>query len=196
MLASITPLGERGRRSNWGVTVSAFLIGSTVAGAAVGAVAGAGGRLALGDALGWRTRLAVLAAALVVAIALDVLPGRVPGPRRQVNERWLDAFRGWVYGLGFGAQLGLAVTTIVSSAATYVALLAAFLAGNALRGAIVLGCFGAIRGLTPLAAARVRRPDQLRALHVRLERWRTPAGDLTVLLLSGILAVAVLGSVA
>ena len=59
---------------------------------------------------------------------------RVPGPRRQVNERWLDEYRGWVYGLGFGAQLGLGVTTIVTSAATYVALFAALLSGTPAAG--------------------------------------------------------------
>jgi MFS family permease len=196
MLASITPLGERGRGSNWGVTVSAFLIGSTAAGAAAGALAGAAGSIALGDAISWRTRLAVLTVALVTAIALEILPGRLPGPRRQVNERWLDQFRGWVYGLGFGAQLGLAVTTIVSSAAIYVALLAGFLAGDVLRGALVLGCFGAARGLMPLVAVRVRRPDQLRQLHARLERWRAPAGRATVAVLCGMLALAVVGVLA
>ena len=35
MLASITPLGERGRQSSWTVTVTAFLIGAGATGAAV-----------------------------------------------------------------------------------------------------------------------------------------------------------------
>ncbi len=178
------------------MTVSAFLIGAAAAGAGAGALAGAAGRIALGDSVTGRTRLIVLAVALIAAIALDLHPGTAPGPRRQVNERWLDEFRGWVYGLGFGAQLGLAVTTVVSSAATYVALLAAFLIGDAGRGALMLGCFGAVRGLTPLAAARVRRPDQLLALHARLERWRAPAARVWPALLSGMLAFAVAGSLA
>ena len=45
--------------------------------------------------------------ALLVAFILDAAPGGVPSPGRQVNHRWLDEFRGWVYGLGYGAQLGL-----------------------------------------------------------------------------------------
>ena len=196
MLASITPLGERGRHSNWTVTVSAFLIGATAAGAGAGALAGAVGKLALTDAIGWRARLAVLAVALAAATVLDFRPGAAPGPRRQVNERWLDEFRGWVYGLGFGAQLGLAVTTVVSSAATYAALLAVFLTGDAGRGAVVLGCLGAVLGVTPLAAARVRRTDQLLAMHARLERWRAPAARLWPVLLLGLLVVAVAGSLA
>jgi hypothetical protein len=196
MLASITPLGERGRQSRWVLTVSAFLAGATAAGAAAGALAGLAGQVALGDVTAWRTRLAILALALVVAIGLDTLPAGVPGPRRQVNERWLDEFRGWVYGFGFGAQLGLAVTTVVSSAATYVALLAAFLTGDIGRGALVLGCYGAVRGLTPLATARIRRPDQLLAMHIRLERWRAPAARAGLALLGGMLVCAAVWSVA
>jgi hypothetical protein len=99
-----------------------------------------------------------------------------------------------VYGLGYGAQLGLAVTTVVSSAATYVALLAAFLTGSALGGAVVLGCFGLIRGLTPLAAAHVRRPDQLIAMHALLERWRAPAARAWPALMSAAFVLAGAGT--
>ena len=116
--------------------------------------------------------LAVLLVAIGIAIVLDVLPRAVPGPRRQVDERWLDRYRGWVYGAGYGAQLGLGVTTIVSSAAMYVALLAAFLTASAPAGAIVLGCFGAVRGLTPLAAAGVRSQHRLLEFHRALARRR------------------------
>ena len=117
----------------------------------------------------------MLAAALLSAIALDLGGRAVPGPRRQVNERWLDEYRGWVYGLGFGVQLGLGVTTVVSSAATYVALLAAFLAPSVGGGAVVMGCFGAVRGLTLLAGARIRTPPELLALHRWLARSRQRA---------------------
>src|ERR1700748_1348549 len=128
MLASITPLGERGRRSRWWITVSAFLLSATAAAASAGALLGALGSLAAPTQA--HVRLAVLLAGIGVAIVLDGLPRAVPGPRRQVDERWLDEYRGWVYGAGYGAQLGLRVTTGVSSAATYVALLAAFLTAN------------------------------------------------------------------
>jgi hypothetical protein len=77
-----------------------------------------------------------------------------------------------VYGLGYGAPLGLAVTTVVNSAATYAALLAALLTRSAPGGALVIGCYGAVRGLTLLAAARVRNPGQLVAIHAALERRR------------------------
>ena len=172
MLASITPLGERGRRSTWWVTVSAFLLGAALAGAVAGAALGALGALALPAGLTWHARAAILAGALALAIVLDVVAHPAPGPRRQVDERWLDRYRGWVYGIGYGSQLGLAVATVVSSAATYVAMLAAFLAGGAPAGVLILGCFGAVRGLTPLVAARVRSQRQLLEFHRGLARWR------------------------
>jgi sulfite exporter TauE/SafE len=176
MLASITPLGERGRQSTWGVTVTAFLLGATAAGAAVGAGLGAVGAAFDG-------RQIVLAAATLGTIALDAF-GVVPGPRRQVDERWLERYRGWVYGLGFGAQLGVGVTTVVSSAATYLTLIAAFLSASAVQGALIVGCFGCVRGVTLLAAAGVRRPDQLLAFHRRFERLEPLAARGGIVLLS------------
>ena len=187
MLASITPLGERGRRSNWWVTVTAFLIGATAAAAVAGAALGALGSVALPA----RPRLPVLLAAIGVAIVLDGLPLGVPGPRRQVDERWLDRYRGWVYGAGYGAQLGVGVTTIVSSAATYVTLVAAFLTMSAPAGAVVLGCFGAVRGLTPLAAAGVRSQRQLLEFHRALARWRAVARWGPMAILAGMLVLAI-----
>src|SRR6185437_7828188 len=105
-----------------------------VAAAGAGALLGALGSVALPT----HARLTVLLVALGAAVVLDGLPRTVPGPRRQVDERWLDQYRGWVYGDGYGAQLGLGVPTIVSSAATYVALLAAFLTASTGAGALIL----------------------------------------------------------
>jgi hypothetical protein len=191
MLASITPLGERGRRSTWGVTVTAFALGAIAAAAAAGAVLGLLGAAAGLDGMSPRARAVLLAGAVAVAVAIDAWGRGVPGPRRQVDERWLDRYRGWVYGLGYGSQLGLAVTTVVSSAATYVAMVAALLSAGAAHGAIILGCFGAVRGLTPLAAAHVRSQRQLIDLHRGLARWRVPVRRGTVGVQVAILVVAV-----
>jgi hypothetical protein len=186
MLASITPLGERGRRSNWRVTVTAFLLAATAAGAAAGALLGGLGAVALPA----HPRPTVLLVAIAVALVVDGLPRSVPGPQRQVDERWLDEYRGWVYGAGYGAQLGLGVLTVVSSATTYVALLAAFLTASAPAGAVILGCYGALRGLTPLAAAGVRSERQLLAFHRALARWRPRARWGGILAQAGVLVVA------
>jgi hypothetical protein len=194
MLASITPLGERGRHATWGVTAGAFLASATAAGAAVGALAGELGSLLMVRSVSSHGRLIALACVALVAIVFDATA--VPGPRRQVNERWLDEYRGWVYGVGYGAQLGIGVTTVVSSAATYVALVAAFLTGSVGAGATVMGCFGAVRGLTPLAASGVRTPGQLLAVHRMLTRLRGYGRWGAVVVLGAILLLALLGGAA
>jgi hypothetical protein len=195
MLASITPLGERGRQSTWGVTVGAFALGALGAGALAGALLGFVGSLLLAGT-GLQARLAMLAGVAVIALALDTLPLRVPGPRRQVDERWRTQFRGWVWGGGYGAQLGVGITTVVQSAATYVVLCAAALAGGASGGALILGVFGLARGLQPLATWGVRRPDRLVRFHAALGRWRGPVHAVGCWSLAGILALAVAGIVA
>jgi hypothetical protein len=167
MLASITPLGERGRQSQWVVTVAAFALGAGAAGAAAGALLGALGGL-LPGAIDTQARTVAVACALIAAFVLDVSATSVPGPRRQVDERWLDRYRGWVYGLGFGSQLGLGIVTVITSAATYVVLLCALASAAPVNGAAIMGLYGALRGLTPLLAAGVRTPQQLMALHARL----------------------------
>jgi hypothetical protein len=195
MLASITPLGERGRHRSYVVTIAAFLLGAVLSGVALGAALGTLGALVLGG-LAPGVRMSVLAVGLAAAVAVDLRPGSAPGPRRQVDERWLDEFRGWVYGLGYGAQLGLGVSTVVSSAATYVALLAALLCADPGAGAAILGLYGAIRGLSPLLAARVRSPDQLLRLHVRflgLQARAATAGRLALIAATAAAVIGVLG---
>lgn len=195
MLTSITPLGERGRHSHWSVTVTAFAIGSVVASVALGALGGAVGRLVLPSTTGNHLKLAILAAALVLAAAADAAREPAPGPRRQVNERWLDSYRGWVYGAGFGAQLGIGVTTVVYSAATYVILVAAFVSRDVAAGAAIVGCFGLIRGLTPLASARVSDTSALVAFQRRFVRARLVARRAGPPLLALLAAGAVAGAV-
>src|SRR5437763_10921782 len=114
MVGSITPRGERSRGRRWGITVTAFGLAATAAGGAAGTLLGAVGGAA---GLDGTTRLGLLCAAIAAALAIDVAPGlHPPGPRRQVNEGWLQVYRGWVYGAGFGAQLGVGAATIVSTA--------------------------------------------------------------------------------
>ncbi len=194
MLASITPLGERGRRSRWGITVGAFAGAATAAGLGLGALVGAAGRFASSAAINEHGRLAVLAVMLAAAIVLDGRAPRVPGPRRQVNQRWLDEYRGWVYGVGFGSQLGVGITTVVASSATYVAIGAAALTTSPLWGAAVFGCYGAIRGLTPLLAARVRTPGALISVHRALGRWRGPVRRAGLIAMVASLGAAVAGA--
>ena len=70
-------------------------------------------------------------------------------------------YRSWVYGLGFGVQLGLGVVTIVTTSAIYAMLLAAALSGSAAAGALIGGVFGFVRAAVVFAVAGVKRPEQL-----------------------------------
>jgi hypothetical protein len=173
MLGSITPLGERGRAQRWWATVTSFAVGAVAAGAAAGAALGAAGALLPGG----RWQLATLAGLVAVGVAADLgLAGlRLPSWRRQVNEDWLRRYRGWVYGLGFGLQLGLGVATIVTVSATLAWMAAAFLAGGWEAGAAIGSVFGAARTAALGLARPVRTPAELGVLTARLERLDAPA---------------------
>ena len=196
MLASITPLGERSRNSRWGITVTAFVVASTASGAVVGSVFGSIG-VPLRAATQGSVRLWILAAVvgLCVLFETQMVGMRLPAFRRQVNEQWLNMYRGWVYGAGFGAQLGAGVFTIVSTSAVYAALCSALLAGSPGWGALVGVSFGLVRGLSVLPARRVRAPAALVSLDARLRRWEGPARRLTVATLTAAGFVALAGAV-
>jgi len=189
MLGSITPLGERSRGRRWGITVTAFALAAGAAGAALGAALGAAGGLV---AISAPARTGLLGVAVAAAIVVDLVPGmRAPGPRRQVNEAWLHRYRGWAYGAGFGIQLGLGVTTIVSTAAVYATGAAAFLAGSAAAGAVVGSAFGLARAATLLAAGGVDEPRALATLDRRLEAWERPARVAALAAEAALVALAV-----
>jgi hypothetical protein len=173
MLSSITPLGERSRRQHFMVTATFLLAGSALAGAATGLVLGEiGEHLPLGR----ESRLLILAAAGAVGFLGDLLlPRGVPTHLRQVDERWLHRYRGWVYGTGYGVQLGVGWATVVTSSAVYLMLFGAALAPTAAPGALIGTVFGAARGASVFLAARVDSPDRLRAFHRRLLLLDRPA---------------------
>jgi len=173
MLGSITPLGERGRNRRWGITVTTYVIGSVFGGVAIaGALGWLGTVIGLGE-LSVAVRLGVLAAAVVIGIVFDLHLGglRLPTIHRQVNEDWMVRYRSWVYGLGFGVQLGLGVVTIVTTSAIYAMLLAAALSGSAAAGALIGGVFGFVRAAIVFTVAGVKRPEQLGRADVLLRRW-------------------------
>lgn len=190
MMTSITPVGEVARQQRWSVTTAAYLAGSLVGGLAVGALLGTAS-VAVRAQVGRTGALAILAVAAGAGALADA--GRLPLPawRRQVDERWLTAYRGWVYGAGFGLQLGAGVVTIVTSAATYVVLLAAALSGSVAAGAAIGGTYGLCRAVPVLAFARVRTPAALHRAMRRMETWRGPAASVTMAGLAAVAVVAV-----
>ena len=189
MLASINPLGERARNQRYWVTALAYIVGSTVAGAALG-----GGLGFVGTPLAVPfVALVAVAGLAIVGIACDArrFGARVPGLRRQVDENWLANYRGWVYGAGFGAQLGLAFTTIVTASATWIAFACALLSGSPGAGVAIGAIFGVTRALPLLAGARVHDAVALRSLVRGLERLR-PRVAVTTTAVQGAAAVGLL----
>jgi Cytochrome C biogenesis protein transmembrane region len=189
MLGSINPLGERARGSSWAVTVATYSIGSVAAASAVGVTLGGIGALTL-SWLPASVRLALLGVIVLAGLGLDLRAarpaGRVPGPRRQVDEDWLSRYRGWVYGVAFGFQLGLGVTTIVTTSAVYATLAAAALTGSARGGLVVGATFGMARALPLVAGGRIRHGGQLLTLDATLRRWDRPAWVTTMGLQAGV----------
>jgi hypothetical protein len=197
MLASITPLGERARGSRWTVSVTAFLIASSLGGASLGGAVGLLGKFLRVSTLSWSATAWTAAALTIVALAFDShwFQLRLPTTKRQVNEQWLDHFRGWVYGAGFGLQLGLGAVTVVTTAATYLCFALGFLSASGFTGMIMGATFGATRGATVFAVAGVRRPDQVPVLGKRLARWDRPSRVATLWALGCMALVAGTGAV-
>jgi hypothetical protein len=173
MLSSISPLGERARNQRWSVTVGAYVAGSGAAGAVLGALLGLAGSLAAAvSGASTATALAALGTIGAAGLLADrrVLGLRVPSSSRQVDEDWLARYRGWVYGAGYGVQLGLGFTTIVAGSITYLAFACALLTGSVAGGAVIGGAFGLLRALPIFMTARVRDWGALRRRLARIER--------------------------
>jgi hypothetical protein len=177
MLATITPLAEQGRGHRYRATATWFLLGSTLGGASLGAVmalfAAAVGALGASG-----TELAGVAiVAGTVALAADARIGnfRLPVHYRQVNERWLDQFRPWVYGAGFGWQIGAGVATYVKTSAVYLMIVLAALTGNPVVALVVGIVFGFVRGLAVFLGRRITSTAALAEFHRRFMSADRPA---------------------
>ena len=192
MLSTITPIGEAGRRHRYGSTAAWFILGATLGGATLGLGAAA---LAAGvGTLDLSPEAALGATALLAAITLasDLNLGgfRLPSHTRQVNESWLDEFRSWVYGSGFGWQIGVGLATFVTTAAVYLMIAMAALTGDPVVAFLLMTGFGLVRGLAVLLGRRLTTPERLFALHRRLEELLPTAQRAIVLVQAAVLAIA------
>jgi sulfite exporter TauE/SafE len=177
MLASISPVGEASRHQRWTLTVVAYLLASTAGGLAVGAAVGAVGA-GVSVVTGRPSSGAVLLVLGVLGLltaAIDLRTPAMPLPswQRQVDERWLTTYRGWVYGAGFGAQLGGAVFTRIPTATTYLWLAAAAATFSPMLGGLIGAAFGAVRAAPLLLTRALRDPARLQRFHARMEE-RSP----------------------
>ena len=182
MLSSIHPLGERTRGSRWGRTAAYYVVGSTLGGAVLGLLLGLVGA---GVASLWSTPESFIVGSvitiLIVSALLDLWHVPVPSPDRQVDETWLNRYRSWVYGGGFGFQLGTGVMTFVKTASIYALWVLVVLGGSPVGGLIVGAWFGLVRASALLTVAGIHDPASLRAYFRRMAKLGPAANAVAVI---------------
>jgi hypothetical protein len=177
MLATITPLAERGRGHRYRTTATWFVAGSVLGGASLGAVMAllAGVVGALGASPIELASVAVVAGVVTVAADARIHGFRLPAHHRQVNERWLDQFRPWVYGAGFGWQIGTGLATYIKTCAVYLTMVLAALTGSPETALLVGVLFGLVRGLAVFLGHRITSTAALADFHRRFTAADRPA---------------------
>lgn len=195
MLSSIHPFGERSRNNTFGRTASAHVLGSSLGGALLGLIFGSLGWLLLtliDLSIDTRTILILVSALAALVIEATGRERLLPSRSRQVNENWIQNYRGWVYGGGFGAELGFGISTIITTPLIHLLVVSMVLVGSIGAGVLLGVTFGLVRGATVLAARRVDSPDSLRLFHQRLDalRVRSRSGAVASLALASAIGLA------
>lgn len=197
MLTSLNPVSERSRGNRFGLTVAWYvggaLIGGAVLGGACAAVALGLHALAVPSTVVWALVLA--AAAVAVASDSTLVPAALPDHPRQVDERWLTAYRRWIYAAGYGVQIGTGFATYIMSATVYLTAALAMLTASPVAAFTVGLAFGAVRGLGILVTAGVSSPEALRTLIARVDRLG-PASLRLCAVVSGVVAAVATWTVA
>jgi hypothetical protein len=169
MLSTITPFGERAKSHRYAATATWFVAGAVLGGLTMGVCAAV--LAAVTSTIVPSGAVAGLCALGATLIALGSDTGvagvRLPVHHRQVNERWLDAYRPWVYGAGFGWQIGTGLATYVTTAAVYLLVVLSALAGQPAAALAVGGVFGLVRGLAVTLTRGVSSPAALLEFHRR-----------------------------
>jgi MFS family permease len=196
MLSTITPFGERSKGHRYAATATWFVVGAAIGGLALGAVAaGLAALVTVAGATSAAVGTVAVVATLVALVSDTGLAGvRVPAHYRQVNERWLDAYRPWVYGAGFGFQIGCGLATYITTAAVYLVVVLAGLSGRPLAALGVGLVFGLVRGAAVALTWRTATPTALLAFHQRfaaLLPWADRGVVATLVVAAAALAVPV-----
>lgn len=198
MLSSIHPFGERSRNNRFINTAIAHVLGSTSGGLVLGFLASLLGALLLVVVpipSTIRIVLLVLAAAGATVLEATHRERLLPTRTRQVDENWIQQYRGWVYGGGFGAELGFGISTIITTTLIHLLVLTMVLLGDIVAGSVLGSLFGLVRGATVLTAARVDSAERLRAFHLRLDQLRSHSRKGAVASLAVATTVGALGLV-
>jgi hypothetical protein len=169
MLSTITPLGEQAKGHRYRATAGWFVLGSTVGGATLGALTAlvAGGVRSLHASSAALGTAALCAAVIAAGSDAGAFGIRIPIHRRQVNERWLDQYRPWVYAGGFGWQIGTGLFTYITTAAVYLMIVLAALTTDPVAAFVLGTCFGLLRGLAVLLTRHLTSPVALLTFHRR-----------------------------
>lgn len=201
MLSTITPMAERSRGRRWGLTATWFVLGAVLGGATLGLLAVLGAVVVGAVGLSSTVALGVAAVLALVAAGMDLGIGtEMPHHRRQVDEVWLDQYRSWVYGLGFGWQIGSGLSTYIMTAAVYLTIALAALTGSPATAMAIALLFGLTRGLAILMGARLTDPERLRRFHQRFDelgptvRWAVIVVQMSVAVVAGAAAFGPLGA--
>jgi hypothetical protein len=176
MLTSINPLAEKGRGHRYAVTAGWFMVGAIAGGLTLGMGAAVLAEAIHLTGLSLTVRLSLAAVASLLAALGDAggLGATFPILRRQVNERWLDQFRGWFYGAGFGWQIGVGFATYVMSAAVILTVVLGALSGSPVAALCVGILFGLVRGAGVLVSSRATTQSALRQILRRLDAIEEP----------------------
>jgi hypothetical protein len=198
MLSTITPMAEAGRGHRFRSTSVWFVIGSVAGGLTLGGLMAAIALAVAALEATTTTALWIVAAASLIAAVSD---GRIsgfhlPGHDRQVNERWLDQYRSWVYGGGFGWQIGVGLATYIMTAGVYLLILMGGLTASPWIAIALGGLFGLVRGLAVYLAAGLDSGEKLLVFHERFESWREPVRQsmIVVQALVAVVAAAATGA--
>jgi len=203
MLTSINPLSERAKGHRYPVTAAWFLVGALLGGITLGLGSALLAIVVNLSDLTDAARLGLVGVFGLLAVLGDAgaLGVEFPIIRRQVNERWLDQYRGWVYGAGFGWQIGVGFATYVMSAAVILTVLIGALGASPLL-ALGLGViFGVVRGSAVLLSAQASTQASLRDLLRWLDAIEQPvrvvvmAIEAAMACIAGLLVAPWLGAV-
>jgi hypothetical protein len=169
MLATVTPLAEQARGHRYRSTATWFIAGGLAGGTTLGL---AMATLAFGVRAAGPSTVVLAAGAGVAALLAAASDSRfggfhLPVHHRQVNERWLDQFRPWVYGAGFGWQIGTGLVTYIRTAAVYLMIVLAALTARPATALAVGAVFGLVRGLAVLLGRGITSSAALAEFHRR-----------------------------
>ena len=151
-----------------------YVVGSIIGGATLGlCVAGLTVAVDASPSPRVKSSSSALGASAVAVLSDAGLGGfHLPVHHRQVNERWLDRFRPWVYGAGFGWQIGTGLATYIMTAAVYLMIVLGALSGQPWLGVAFGALFGLVRGLSVCLGRHITSTEALPAFHRRFFELR------------------------